>query len=60
MFVIVALPVQLIVFAPGPKYSIIAFVPPETLSFDERYNIMSLGEAQPFNFPVRKTPIRFG
>jgi hypothetical protein len=34
MLVIVALPVQLIDFAPGPKYSIIAFVPPDTVSFD--------------------------
>ena len=33
MLVIVALPVALIVRAPGPMYSTIAFVPPDTVSF---------------------------
>ena len=36
MFVMVALPVQLIDFAPGPKYSMMAFVPPETVSSPAR------------------------
>jgi hypothetical protein len=34
MLVIVALPVQLMDLAPGPKYSMIAFVPPDTVSFE--------------------------
>ena len=33
MLVIVALPVALIVLAPGPMYSTIAFVPPATVSW---------------------------
>ena len=36
ILVIVALPVQLMDFVPGPKYSIIEFVPPETVRIEVR------------------------
>ena len=56
----VAFPVQLMAAAPGPKYSIIAFVAPETVSFDATKSITSFGEAQLFSSPLRYTPMRFG
>ena len=57
---IVPLPVALIELAPGPKYSIIAFVPPETVNRPARYIITSLGAVQPLISPVKCTPIRVG
>ena len=60
MLVIVAFPVQLIDVAPGPKYSMIELVPPDTESFPATYKITSFGAVQPFIFPFRKTPILFG
>ena len=56
----VALPVQEMFSVPGPKYSMIALVPPFTDSRPARRRITSLGEAQPFSEPVRRTPIRRG
>ena len=56
----VAFPVQLIDFVPGPKYSIIEFVPPETVRMEVKYRIISLAEHQPLSSPVRCTPIRLG
>ena len=53
MFVMVALPVQLIDFVPGPKYSTIAFVPPETVSSPATFRMISFGAVQPFSSPVR-------
>src|SRR3954470_12355077 len=56
----VPLPVQLIDFAPSPKYSTIAPVPPFTVSIPATFNITSFGAVHPFSFPVRCTPINFG
>ena len=60
MFVMVAFPVQLMERSPGPKYSMIALVPPETVSSPARYRITSLGAVQPPNSPVRYTPMCLG
>ena len=60
MFVIVALPVQLIDLVPGPKYSTIAFVPPETVSSSATFKIISLGAVQPSSLPVNFIPTLFG
>src|SRR5919202_5663368 len=60
IFVIVALPVQLIDFEPGPKYSIIAFVPPDTVSSEATRSIISFGAVQLLSSPVKYTPIRLG
>ena len=46
----VPLPVQDSDFAPSPKYSIIAPVPPFTVSIPATFNITSFAEDQPFNF----------
>ena len=51
MFVIVAFPVQLIDFVPGPKYSTIAFVPPDTVSSSATFRMISLGAVHPFSSP---------
>ncbi len=53
ILVIVALPVQLIDSTPGPKYSIIEFVPPDTESFPATYSITSLGAVHPLSSPLR-------
>ena len=53
MLVIVALPVQLMDLVPGPKYSIIEFVPPETESCHATYNMTSFAAVQPFISPLR-------
>ena len=53
MFAIVALPVALSVRAPGPMYSTIALVPPDTLSWPATHRITSLGAVQPPSSPVR-------
>ena len=60
MFVIVAFPVQLIDEVPEPKYSTIAFVPPETVNSSATFKIISLGAVQPVNLPVNFTPTLFG
>src|SRR4029079_4943974 len=60
IFVMVAFPVQLIDSAPGPKYSIIAFVPPDTVSLEATYRITSFGDVQPESLPVKCTPMRLG
>ena len=57
---IVPLPVHDIEVAPSPKYSIIAPVPPLTVSIPATFKITSLGAVQPDNFPVNFTPINFG
>src|ERR671938_350290 len=60
IFVMVALPVQLIDFVPGPKYSITAFVPPDTVSSEATRSMISFGAVQLLSFPVKYTPIRLG
>ncbi len=60
MLVMVALPVQLMDFVPGPKYSIIAFVPPDTVSSSATLSMISFGAVHPFSLPVSLTPIFFG
>ena len=60
MLVMVALPVALIEPVPGPKYSMMALVPPETVSSPASLRITSLGAAQPLSSPVRYTPMNFG
>ena len=60
MLHIVAFPVQLIDSVPEPKYSTIAFVPPETVNCSATFRMISFGEVHPFNLPVSLTPIRFG
>ena len=57
MLVMVALPVQLMELAPGPKYSMMALVPPETVSSPARRRITSLGAVQPPISPVSRTPM---
>ena len=56
----VPLPVQDIDSAPSPKYSIIAPVPPLTVSIPATLRITSFGAVHPFNFPVSFTPINLG
>src|SRR5437763_9009815 len=60
MLQIVPLPVAVIVSAPGPKYSTIAPVPPDTVKTSATRRITSLGADQPDSEPVRCTPINFG
>ena len=60
MFAIVALPVAERVSVPGPKYSIMAFVPPLTERITRSFRITSFGVDQPFSSPVSFTPITFG
>ncbi len=60
MLAIVAFPVQLMDAVPGPKYSTIELVPPETVSSSATLRIISLGAVHPFNSPVSLTPIRLG
>ena len=60
ILVIVAFPVQLMEEVPGPKYSTIALVPPETVSSSATFKIISLGAVQPVNLPVNFTPTLFG
>uniref|UniRef100_A0A2B4R364 GTP-binding protein TypA/BipA-like n=1 Tax=Stylophora pistillata TaxID=50429 RepID=A0A2B4R364_STYPI len=47
-------------FAPSPKYSMIAPVPPFTVKIPATFKITSLGAVQPDNFPVSFTPISLG
>ena len=60
MLQIVPLPVHESDFAPSPKYSKIAPVPPFTVSMPATFKIISFDAVQPFNFPVSFTPISFG
>ena len=46
--------------APGPKYSIIAPVPPFTVRIPATFKITSFGAVHPESFPVSLTPITFG
>ncbi len=57
---IVPLPVQDKFFAPGPKYSTIAPVPPFTVKIPATFKITSLEAVQPLRLPVNLTPINFG
>ena len=57
---IVAFPVADSELVPSPKYSIIALVPPFTVSIPANFNITSFGEAHPDSFPVSFTPISLG
>ena len=57
---IVPFPVAESDLAPSPKYSTIAPVPPFTVSIPATFNITSLADAQPLNFPVSLIPINFG
>ena len=57
---IVALPVADKEAVPGPKYSMIAFVPPLTVRIPANFRITSLGATQPFSAPFRYTPIKRG
>ena len=59
MLHIVALPVQLREDAPGPKYSTIEFVPPDTPSSPATFSMTSFGEVHPLDFPTSFTPINF-
>ena len=60
MLQIVALPVALIVRAPGPMYSMIELVPPDTVSWPATHRMTSLGAVQPLSLPVRYTAMRRG
>ena len=60
MLQMVALPVALRLCAPGPKYSTMAPVPPETVRISATFKMTSLGAAQPSSWPVRRTPISSG
>ena len=56
----VPFPVQDIDSAPGPKYSMIAPVPPLTVKIPATFKITSLGAVHPESFPVSFTPISLG
>ena len=60
MLQIVALPVQLMLLAPSPKYSTIAPVPPLTVRISATFKMTSLGADQPLSSPVRWTPMSLG
>ena len=60
MLQMVPFPVQLIAFAPSPKYSTMAPVPPFTVRMPATLRITSLGAAQPLSLPVSLIPINFG
>src|SRR5690606_39594685 len=60
MLQIVPLPVQDMDVAPSPKYSMMAPVPPLTVSMSATFNITSFGAVQPESFPVSLTPISLG
>ena len=57
MLQMVALPVALTAATPGPKYSTIAPVPPETVRIWATRRMTSFGDVQPDIEPVRRTPI---
>ena len=56
----VPLPVHDNDFAPSPKYSSIAPVPPFTVSMPATFKIISFEAVQPLNLPVNLTPISLG
>ena len=60
MLQIVPLPVQDILVAPSPKYSIIAPVPPLTVKMSATLRMTSLGAVHPESFPVSLIPISLG
>ena len=60
MLQMVALPVADSEWAPGPKYSTMAPVPPATVRISATFKITSLGAAQPSRSPVRWTPMSLG
>ncbi len=60
MLQIVAFPVAEMVSVPGPKYSIMAFVPPLTVRMPASFRITSFGDVQPPSRPVSRTPIMRG
>ena len=60
MLVMVALPVQLMLSTPGPKYSTTLLVPPWTVSRPQTCRITSLGEVQPDRAPVSRIPMSLG
>ena len=60
MLQIVALPVALMEEVPGPKYSTMAFVPPDTVRMPASFRMTSLGAVQPVSAPVSRTPMSVG
>ena len=60
MFAIVPFPVHEIEAAPGPKYSMTAFVPPFTVRMPHRRRMTSFGDAQPESVPLSLTPMSRG
>src|SRR6185295_18863256 len=60
MLQIVAFPVAEMVSAPGPWYSMMAPVPPDTVSTSATFRMTSFGDDHPDNSPVRRTPITLG
>ena len=60
MLVMVALPVQASARAPGPKYSMMRFVPPLVVRMPASLRITSLGAVQPLSSPVSRTPMMRG
>ena len=57
---IVPFPVHDKFSAPGPKYSIIAPVPPLTVRIPATFKMTSFADVHPESFPVSFTPISFG
>jgi hypothetical protein len=51
------LPVHEIDWTPGPKYSMMAPVPPLTVKIPASLRITSFGDVHPLNWPVSRTPI---
>ena len=60
MLQIVPLPVAEMESAPGPWYSMIAPVPPSTVSTRATSRMTSFGLDQPDSDPVSRTPMTFG
>lgn len=60
MLQIVPIPVAEIELTPGPKYSMIAPVPPFTVSMSATLRMTSLLAVQPERAPVSFTPMTFG
>ena len=56
----VPFPVQERDWAPSPKYSTIAPVPPFTVRISATLRITSLGAVHPLSFPVSLTPMSLG
>ena len=60
MLVMVALPVHASARVPGPKYSMIRFVPPLVVRMPASLRMTSFGAVQPLSSPVRRTPMMPG